>query len=68
MISHELAMELWHRAAEAEVGIRVPTEDVNYLTQTLYAARRAEGNPEELMILSIVKVKGGLWLVKNSKK
>jgi hypothetical protein len=68
VISHELAIEIWNRAAQAEIGIRVPTEDVNYLTSTLYAARKAEGNPEELMELSIVKVKGGIWLVKNSKK
>lgn len=67
MISHELAMELWRRAARAKVGIRIPTNDVNYLCQVLYAARRAEDD-EELTALSLVKVKDGVWIVKNSKR
>lgn len=67
MISHELAMELWRRAARAEFGIRIPTDDVVYLSQTLYAARRAEDD-EELTALSVVKVKGAVWIVKNSKR
>ena len=67
MISHETAMELWYKAAEAEIGLAVPTDDILYLTQVLYMARSASGD-ESLKELSLVKAKGEVWIVKNSSK
>jgi len=63
MISHEEAMSLWYRAAEAEIGIAIPTDDLVYLSQMLYNARRIEGNLE-LNNLSIIKAKEEIWICK----
>ena len=64
MITHERALELWYGALAAEVGIAVPTDDINYLCSSLYSARAAEGD-SDLQQISLVKAKGEVWLVKT---
>jgi hypothetical protein len=66
MISHEVAMSLWYRAAEARLGIAIPTNDINYLMQTLYTARIASGD-ESLAKLSLLKAKDEVWIVDREK-
>ena len=66
MISHELAMALWYRAAKAEIGLEVPTNDHNYLMQTLYTARKSAEDPE-LDRLSLVKTKKGISIIDRER-
>jgi hypothetical protein len=62
MISHELAMSLWYRAAEAKIGIAIPTSDIVYLMQTLYTARQS-ADDSSLARLSLLKATGEVWIV-----
>jgi hypothetical protein len=66
MISHELAMTFWYRAAEAAFGIAIPTDDLNYLMQTLYTARQSSGD-RDLDRLSLVKAKDELWIIDRER-
>jgi len=66
MISNELALALWHRAAKADLGLLVPTKDINYLMQVLYTARRENGDVE-LDRLSLVKAKQGVYIVDRER-
>jgi hypothetical protein len=59
-------MSLWYRAAEARLGIAIPTNDINYLMQTLYTARIASGD-ESLAKLSLLKAKDEVWIVDREK-
>ena len=66
MISNELALALWYRAAGAKLGLLVPTNDINYLMQVLYTARR-ESEDTELDRLSLVKVKIGVAIMDRER-
>ena len=66
MISNELALALWYRAAEAELGLLVPTNDINYLMQVLYTARKENGD-SDLDRLSLVKAKTGVYIVDRER-
>lgn len=69
VLTHTLAQELWGRALEAEIGIRIPVPQVDsrLAEKTLYDARRDAKNPT----LDMVKlVRPGahpdeLWLVRE---
>lgn len=66
MISNELALALWYRAAKAELGLLVPTNDINYLMQVLYTARKENGDAD-LDRLSLVKAKQGVYIVDRER-
>lgn len=66
MISHELALALWERALGAKLGILVPTNDVNYLMQTLYAARR-DAEDARYERLSLVKGTKGVYILDRER-
>ena len=66
MISNEVAMALWHRAAKAKLGLEIPTEDHSYLMQLLYTARRESGDTE-LDRLSLVKTKVGICIIDRER-
>jgi len=66
MISNEPALALWYRAAKADLGLLVPTNDINYLIQVLYTARRENGDAE-LDRLSLVKVKTGVAIMDRER-
>jgi hypothetical protein len=62
MISNELALALWERAASCRIGIAVPTNDVVYLVQTLYVARQSLDD-DRYAHLTLIKAKGEVWIV-----
>jgi hypothetical protein len=66
MISHEDAMNLWYRAAQAKIGLEIPTNDHNYLMQTLYTARVSSGD-KDLDRLSLVKTKVGICIMDRER-
>ena len=66
MISHEAAMNLWYRAAQAKIGLEIPTNDHNYLMQTLYTARVSSGD-KDLDRLSLVKTKVGICIIDRER-
>ena len=66
MISNELALAYWYRAAEVEIGYKIPTNDINYLMQVLYTARKTSGD-ESLERLSLIKAKDSVWIVDQEK-
>lgn len=66
MISNELALAMWYRAAEVEIGYKIPTNDINYLMQVLYTARKTAEDPS-LDRLSLVRAKDSVWIVDQEK-
>lgn len=63
----DLALALWARAAQAEIGIAIPTEDIRRLTIMLYKARQ-ESRDLALQGIRVCQPAGGkeVWLVKET--
>jgi hypothetical protein len=62
------ALMLLMRAAEAEIGIAVRTNNVQLLRNKLYAAKRGEtGLPELAIISPPVDADSVLWIVKKER-
>lgn len=61
-----LLRPLWAQAAEQELGLAIPTDNVRKLQTLLYEARK--GGPEEWQGLMLCMPNGGkeVWLVKKT--
>lgn len=64
-ISNETALALWYEALKVEIGIGVTTNNKDHLVNTLYAVRKASGDPELQKIIVMKPKNGEIWLCKK---
>ncbi len=62
----EIALALWHRACESEIGIAIRSKAKPFLKSELYRIRKESGNPELEKIIIIDPKGDELFMVKKT--